>query len=92
MDRKTYYENDDFKVYLEEIKDQVFIHVAIYNFSKAILSDIKDTWADALINIYFAGYDSVFAYTKDNRIIKLIGGAKIIGQHEDYEVWEWELS
>lgn len=92
MDRRTYYKNDDFKVYLEEINDQVFIHVAINNFSKAIFKDIKEVWANALIDIYFAGYDDVYAYTKDNRIIKLIGGATKIGQHEEYEVWKWELN
>lgn len=92
MERRTYYENEDFRVYLEEIKDQVFIHVAIFNFSKAVFKKIKEVWALALIDIYFAGYENVFAYTKDNRIIKLIGGAKKIGQHQNYEVWKWELN
>jgi hypothetical protein len=92
MERKTYYEDDNFKVYLEEINDQVFIHVGIYNFSKAIFKEIKAVWARALVDIYFAGYEDVFVYTKDNRIVKLIGGATKIGQHQEYEVWKWDLS
>lgn len=91
MQRKTYYEDENFKVYLEKIEDQPFVHVAIFNFSKAILREIKRVWADVVVTFYFEGYENLFAYTKDNRIIKLIGGAKMIGQHQDYEVWEWDL-
>lgn len=92
MERRTYYEDNDFRVYLEEINDNVVIHVAIYNFSKAIFTRIKEVWAEVLIKMYFAGYEDLFAYTKDNRIIRMIGGAKMIGQRQDYEVWKWELN
>lgn len=92
INRKTYYVDDNFKVYLEEINEQIAIHVAIGNFSKAIFKDIKRVWAEILVKMYFLGYEEVFAYTKDNRIIKMIGGAKMIGQHQDYEVWKWELN
>lgn len=92
MQRKTYHEEDNFKVYLEEINEQVAMHVAINTFSKAVLKDIKRVWAEILVKMYFLGYEEVFAYTKDNRIIKLIGGAKLVGQHQDYEVWKWELN
>jgi len=92
FDRRTYYQNDNFKVYLEEIDEQVFIHVAIYEFSKSILKDIKRVWAEVVVKLFFEGYENLFAYTKDNRIIKLIGGAEKIGQHDNYEVWKWDLN
>lgn len=92
FERKTYTENENFKVYLEEINDQVFIHVGIHNFSKAILKQIKEVWAEIMVKMFFLGYEEAFAYTKDNRIIKLIGGAKKVGQHQNYEVWKWELT
>lgn len=92
MQRRTYYEEDNFKVYLEEINGQVAIHVAIYKFSKAILKDIKRVWAEVMVKMYLLGYEAAFAYTKDNRIVKLIGGAEKVGEHQNYEVWKWELT
>lgn len=89
--RKDYYKDDDFKVYLEEIDKQIFIHVAIDNFSRPILRRIQEKWGEVAIKVYENGYNELFAYTKDSRIIKMIGGAKKIGQHEKYEVWEWAL-
>lgn len=91
FERKTYYEDDDIKIYLENIDDQVWVHVGIYNMSKPVLKKIKGHWGDIAIKTYLAGYDYLHAYTKDNRIIKLIGGADKIGEHEDYEVYAWAL-
>lgn len=90
--RKTYYNDDDFRVYLEEIDEQIFIHVAINNFSRPILRRIQEKWGEVAIKVYSLGYNELFAYSKDNRIIKMIGGAKKIGEHDKYEVWEWALN
>jgi hypothetical protein len=90
--RDTYYENENFRVWLEEIKDQVAVHVVIHKFSASILKDIKRVWAEVLVKMYFLGYEEVFTYTKDDRIVKLIGGATLVGEHQDYEVWKWELN
>lgn len=92
MQRKTYYEDDNFRVYLEEINGEVAIHVAIFTFSKSIFKQIRSVWAEVALKMYFLGYEKLFAYTKDNRIIKMIGGAKMLKEVEDYEVWEWELN
>lgn len=91
--RKTYVETNDFKVYLEEIQGQVFIHVHIYNFSKSILKEIKKYWAEIVYRMYLLGYENLYAYTKDHRIINMIGGAKQIDKTKDnYEVWKWEFN
>lgn len=91
LNRRTYEETDDYKVWLEDINEQLFVHVAIYNPSKDVIKSIKEAWANVILDAWFDGYEDVFTYTKDNRIIKMIGGAQKIGQHEDYEVWKWEL-
>lgn len=91
LNRRTYYENDDFRIWLEDINDQLFVHVAIYNATPSVVKTIKERWAELMIDCWFDGYEDVFTYTKDNRIIKQIGGAEKIGQHEDYEVWKWDL-
>jgi hypothetical protein len=91
LNRRTYYSTSDYRIWLEDINEQLFIHVAIYNTTKNTINEIKEKWAELMIDAYFQGYEDVFAYTKDNRIIKIIGGANKIGEHEDYEVWKWEL-
>lgn len=91
LNRRTYEETDDYKVWLEDINDQLFIHVAIYNPSKSVIQGIKEAWANIILDAWFDGYEDVFTYTRDSRIIRMIGGAEKIGQHEDYEVWKWEL-
>lgn len=91
LNRRTYYETSDYRIWLEDINEQLFIHVAIHNSTKTIITEVKEKWAELMIDAYFEGYEDVFAYTKDNRIIKMIGGATKVGQHEDYEVWKWEL-
>lgn len=92
LNRRTYKETDDFRIWLEDINDQLVVHVAIFNPTPSVLKQIKEGWAELMIDCYFEGYEDVFTYTKDNRIIKYIGNAKLIGQAEDYEVWKWELN
>ena len=92
MERKTYYQDDDIKVYLENINDQVFVHVAIYNANKSVFNKILQKWGEVVLKVYAAGYDNLFAYTKDSRIIKMIGGGEKIGEHEGFEVYKWELN
>lgn len=91
FERQTYYTDEDIKVYLENIDDNVFIHVGIHNVSKAILNKIKQKWGEVVVKMYTLGYEELFAYTKDDRIIKLIGGAEKIGEENGYEVFKWDL-
>lgn len=92
FDRKTYYRDDDIHVYLDNIDEQVFIHVGIDNATKETVDLIKQKWGEIVLKMYFLGYEEVFAYTKDPRIINMIGGAEKIGQHQDYEVYKWDLT
>lgn len=91
LNRRTYKETEDYRIWLEDINDQLFVHVAIYNASPSVIKDIKEGWAELIIDCYFQGYEDIFTYTKDSRIIKMIGSAIKIGEHNEYEVWKWEL-
>lgn len=91
LNRRTYYETNDYRIWMEDINDQLFIHVAIYNSTKSVMTEIKEKWAEFMIDAYFNGYEDVFTYTQDNRVVKMIGGAINVGQYNDYEVWKWEL-
>lgn len=92
LNRRTYQETEDFRIWLEDISDQLFVHVEIYNATKGAVQQIKEGWAELLIDCYFQGYENLFCYTKDNRIVKMMGGAKKIGEHDGYEVWQWVLN
>lgn len=92
FNRKTYKETDDYKIYLEEIGDDVYIHVAIYRSTPSVIKEIIEQWKEVVVRMYFLGYEKLYAYTKDNRIVKLIGHAKKLTEYEDYEVWVWDLS
>jgi hypothetical protein len=91
LNRRTYEATDDYRVWLEDINEQLFVHVAIYNPTKGVIQNIKEAWANIVLDAWFDGYEDLFTYTKDSRIVKMIGGATKVGQHEDYEVWKWEL-
>lgn len=90
--RRIYYKDDKFKIYLEEIDYNIFIHVEIYEFNKEVLKDIKYQWAEVALKMYLLGYEELFTYTKDRRIVDLVGGASQIGNYKGYEVWKWELN
>lgn len=91
FDRKTYYRDDDIHVYLDNIDEQVFVHVGIVNATKETIARIQEKWGEIVMKMYYLGYEELFAYTKDPRIINMIGGAEKIGQHQDYEVYKWDL-
>lgn len=91
FERRTYFEDDDLHLYLENINDQVFIHIVLNKFSKSIFKKMMQKWGEVVLKMYNLGYEELFTYTKDNRVVKLVGGAELIGKHEGYEVYRWEL-
>lgn len=88
----TYRETDDYRIWTEVLNEQFVVHVTIYNATPSVIKQIKEGWAELMIEAYFDGYEQVYTYTKDSRIVDIIGGATKIGMHEDYEVWKWELN
>lgn len=91
-DKTVYYEDNDIKIVLEEIGEQMFIHVGIFNMTKEILNKIREKWGEVVISLYFEGYENLYTYTKDNRIVKLIGSPEYVDTADGIEVWKWDLS
>lgn len=90
--RTTIFKDDNYRISVEEIDGCLFVHCELYKFSKAVLKDVKTTWAELLIHLYFMGYEEVFTYTKDMRLPNLVGGGQVIGSWDDWRVVKWDLS
>lgn len=91
IERFTYKETDDYRIWYELMDGELVVHVSIYNATKSVIEEIKEGWAEFLIDAYFQGYEFVYTYTSDSRIIEIIGGATKVGQHGKQEVWQWDL-
>ena len=93
--KKTFYEDDRFKITLEEVDGYLMVHLAVYDFSKAILREILDMWKTIQHRAYTSGYDEIYTYTQEPRMFKFFPNAEKLGEVEKsgqtYEVWKWDL-
>lgn len=92
IERFEYKRTDDYRIWYELMDGELVVHVAIYNATKPVIQEIKEGWAEFMIDAYFDGYEFVYTYTKDSRIVEMIGGATKVAEHNGQEVWQWELS
>lgn len=92
IERFDYKSTDDYRIWYEIMDGQLVVHVVIHNATKAVIEEIKEGWAEFIIDAYFEGYEFVYTYTRDSRIIDMIGGATKVGEHKGQEVWQWDLS
>lgn len=90
--RTTWFEDDNYKMSYETVNGEVYIHIVIDSFSKAILSDIKEKWLGFKLQLFSLGYENIYSYTKDMRIIKLVDMGELIGEAEGFKVVRWELN
>lgn len=90
-----YYDDSNIHIGYEEINGYLFVHVTFTTFSKEILTKLKKVWWEFQARAYFDGYEEIFTYTQDDRIIKLVGGATEINDKEldriNYRMFKWEL-
>lgn len=91
MTKRVFYADDDFILILEELNEQAFVHVHLNEFSRKIFKKLLEQWKEVLMRFYLLGYEEIFTYTKDPRIVNMVGGAQKIDEHEGYEVYKWEL-
>jgi len=89
--RLTWYENDNYKMTYEVIDGEVYIHAVVDNFSKSVLNDMREKWLAFKLKLYSLGYENVFTYTKDIRIVNLIEAGEMIGETQGLKVVRWEL-
>lgn len=87
----SYYKDEDIHAYVEDIDDQIFLHVDFLRVNKNAIRKTRQKWGEVILKLYEEGYEEAYTYTQDVRFVNLIGGAKKIGQHENYGVYVWEL-
>ena len=92
----TYYEDDNCKISLEDVEDNVFVHVAFYKFSRPILQNAIKVWAEIKAKCYWYGYPAIYTYTYEDRMAKFFYGSEELGSfnfnHKQYKVLKWELN
>lgn len=91
-ERRSYYKDDDFEVVLEHADGRVFVHVGIDRATKGAIKRIQQKWGEVVFKVYRAGFTELYTYTDDPRIVRMIGGAELIGKTELHEVYKWDLA
>lgn len=91
---KDLYEDENFKVVLEEKDSILFLHCYVENFSKSVLKQMYSVMDELKIACTYYGWDAIHSYTPNPKFGKMLGGFKIdefdcMGKH--YEVLRWEL-
>ena len=91
----VWYEDENFRIDVEEIMFKPYIHVEVYNFSKSILKKIKEIFMEVYAGAYFEGYDGLYAYTPNFKFLKFFEGYEVIDEvnyrGRDYKVVKWAL-
>ena len=93
--RRTYYEDDDFAISLEELSGQLFVHLAIFKASKRVITKAKEIWQEIQDKCYWLGYEQINTYTTEMRVVSFFKGWERLGEFEKdgkhYEVARWVL-
>lgn len=94
-DSQTYYEDDDYKLSLEELDGQLFVHLALYHASKSILRSVLERWCEIKAKCYWLGYEAIYTYTTDDRMKLFFPYCTEISEYDyrgkKYKVLKWEL-
>lgn len=90
--RSRYYIDDDIEVVLERAEGNVYAHIGINRINKTIVTKIRGIWAQIVFELYEAGYPALYTYTKDKRVVRLIGDAEYLGDAEGHGVYKWDLT
>lgn len=96
MSRKVFYDSDDFTMKWEKLNEQLFVHIEIDRASQPIVEKIKEVWVSFQAQAYFEGYENIYTYTQDPRIVKIVGGAVEVEDDKlkdtpDWRMFKWEL-
>lgn len=94
--RRTYFENEDFDLSLEEKDGHLFVHLVFFNVTKKAVNRVKAVWEEVRAKCYWLGYEQINTYTKDLRVVKLFDNYELLGEFdldgEKYEVARWVLT
>lgn len=94
--RKVFHTDPGFVIKWEKLNDQLFVHIEIMVASASVFTRIKEAWTAFMAQAYFEGYEDIYTYTQDPRIVKLVGGAielkdDRLKETPDWRMFKWEL-
>ena len=94
--RKVFVIDNDFTIKWEKLNEQLFVHIEIVRMDTSVFSRIKAAWTAFMAQAYFEGYEDIYTYTQDPRIVKMVGGAVELQNDKlkatpDWRMFKWEL-
>lgn len=95
--RKTIRDNDDYIVRLEEVHNNLFIHVEMKGaITVPIIRDLQREWVKFKESIKAAGYPAIYSYSATPKFYQFFKGYEDLGpmewEGEQYKVLKWELN
>lgn len=95
MSKIIYAEDKDLQLWVELIDECLFVHVNLRRFGKDVLDKLKVAWDHLRVASYFDGWEAIYTYTKDPRIVNIIGGAEELADPKLKKVgvrmFKWDL-
>lgn len=93
---KVIHKDEDCKITLEELDGKLFVHVGLFKFSRPVLEKLLIIWATIKAKCYYLGYEAIYTYTRDPRIVKFFPNGEELGDYEyqgqNYKVFQWVLN
>lgn len=90
-----FYSDEKLLVTLEKLDGYVLAHVSIFSPDKKTIKRLLEIWVEILARAYWQGYEEIYTYTKDERMLKIVKGGEIIGEYERngeiFKVVKWDL-
>lgn len=89
------WENDDYRISMEECCGYVFLHCRVKNWSKSTLKKLVGMRPEVLKWSYENGFDGFYAYTHNSKMARMIPGAKKVSEFVSsgtglhLEVFKW---
>lgn len=91
QDKQVWHESEEYIIEWQHLNEHLFIHVQIFEFSKRILKEMRKHFEEIKEQAKSQGYEFLFSFTKDERVIRLAGPWVVSGEHEGFKIISWEL-
>lgn len=91
MSRITIYEDDDFRIQMDLISGQPFMHVDAYNYNKSVKKKMLSVWKDIQEEVWNNGWDFIFSYNTNAKFARLFGWSKVDVDNITGEMYSWRL-
>lgn len=96
MSKAIYAEDKDLQLWVEVLNECLFVHVNLRRFDKKVLEKLRVAWEHLQTAAYFDGWEAIYTYTKDPRIVNIIGEAVEVEvsskvKEAGVRLFKWEL-